>query len=68
VNFDRRGSHTENVPVTFQNLEPGPYSLRTRYFLGTDTKTTEVATTSALTKQIPMTSQRVAILELSKSP
>ncbi len=66
VNFDRKGSHAENVPVTFQNLTPGTYTLRTRYFLGTDTTTTETATGSALTKQIPMTAQRVAILELSK--
>jgi len=66
VNFDRNGSHTENVPVTWQNLDPGTYSLRTRYLFGTDTKTTEVATTSALAKQIPMTAQNVVILELSK--
>lgn len=66
VNFDRSGSHTENVPVTWQNLDPGTYSLRTRYLFGTDTKTTEVATTSALTKQVFMTAQNAVILELSK--
>lgn len=66
VNFDRNGSHTENVPVTWQNLDPGTYSLRTRYLFGTDTKTTEVATASALTKQVFMTAQNVVILELSK--
>lgn len=66
VNFDRNGSHTENVPVTWENLDVGTYTLRRRYLFGTDTKTAEVATTSALTKQIPMTAQNVVILELSK--
>ncbi|MCX6793972.1 MAG: hypothetical protein NTY06_02600 [Candidatus Gottesmanbacteria bacterium] len=66
VNFDRNGSHVENVPVTWENLDPGTYTLRKRYLFGTDTKTTEVATTSALTKQIPMMAKNVVILELSK--
>ena len=66
VNFDRNGSHTENVPMTWKNLEPGPYTLRIRYLFGTDTKTTEVATTSALTKHVFMSAQNAVILELSK--
>lgn len=66
VNFDRNGSHTENVPVTWKNLEPGSYTLRRRYLFGTDTKTTEVATVSAMTKQIFMTAQNAVILELTK--
>lgn len=66
VNFDRNGSHTENVPVTWQNLDPGTYTLRTRYLFGTDTKITQEAGGSAITRQIPMTAQNVVILELSK--
>ncbi len=66
VNFDRNGSHTENVPVTWKNLEPGSYTLRKHYLFGTDTKTTEVATMSAMTKQIFMTAQNAVILELTK--
>lgn len=66
VNFDRNGSHSENVPVIWENLDPGTYTLRKRYLFGTDTKTTEVATTSALTKQVFMSAQNVVILELSK--
>jgi hypothetical protein len=66
VNFDRNGSHTENVPVTWQNLDPGTYTLRMNYLFGTDTKTTEVASTSAMTKQIFMSAQNAVILELSK--
>jgi hypothetical protein len=52
--------------VTWQNLDPGTYTLRKRYLFGTDTKTTEVATSSAITKYIPMTAQNVVILELTK--
>jgi hypothetical protein len=66
VNFDQNGSHTENVPVTWKNLDPGTYTLHTQYLFGTDTKTTEVATTSVLVKQIPTTAQNVVILELFK--
>ena len=66
VNFSQSGSHTENVPVTWQNLDPGTYALRMHYLFGSDTKITEVATGSALTKQIPITSQNAVILELTK--
>lgn len=66
VNFDPRGSHTENVPVTWKNLEPGSYSLRMRYLFGTDTRITQEASGSAITRQIPMTAQNVVILELTK--
>lgn len=66
VNFDANGSHTENVPVTWKNLDSGTYSLRMRYLFGTDTKTTETVTTSSLMKRIPMTAQNVVILELAR--
>jgi len=66
VNFDQNGSHTENVPVTWKNLDPGSYSLRMHYLFGTDTKTTEVVTTPSLMKRVPMTAQNVVILELTK--
>lgn len=66
VNFDRNGSHVESTPVTWKNLDPGSYTLRTRYLFGTDTKTTEAVTETTLTKQIPMTAQNVVILELTK--
>src|SRR3989344_4438301 len=31
VNFDPYGSHSETVPVTLTNLDPGAYTVRTRY-------------------------------------
>jgi hypothetical protein len=66
VNFDPNGSHTENVPVTWKNLVPGTYSLRMHYLFGTDTTTTEVTSTSVLTKTVFMTAQNAVILELSR--
>ncbi len=66
VNFSATGSHTESVPVTFDGLDPGTYTLRTRYFLGTDSKVTETVTGATLAKQIPMSSQSIVLLELSR--
>lgn len=60
--------YTENVPVTFVNLSPGAYTLRSRYLFGTDTKVTISATESTYQTKIPLTSNNVLILELSKSP
>jgi hypothetical protein len=66
VNFDTRGSHSENVPVTFGNLEPGTYKLRQRYFLGKDLTTNETVTETSLQKEILMPASSIVILELSK--
>lgn len=41
VNFDPNGTHTEAVPVTIGNLDPGTYSFRQHFFLGQDVTTTE---------------------------
>ena len=41
MNFDPNGTHTEAVPVTIGNLDPGTYSFRQHFFLGQDVTTTE---------------------------
>ncbi|MEK7499009.1 MAG: hypothetical protein AAB649_00190, partial [Patescibacteria group bacterium] len=66
VNFDRNGSHTENVPVTFANLDPGNYTYRERFLLGRDATFKETVAETTLSKQIFMPTQSVAILELTK--
>lgn len=66
VNFDTRGTHTENVPITFGNLTPGTYALRQRVFLGTDTTSTETVAETSLQKEIFMPASSVIILELTK--
>lgn len=66
VNFDTRGTHTENVPVTFGNLTPGSYSLRQRFFLGTNTTHSETVTETTLQKEIFIPASGIVILELTK--
>lgn len=66
VNFDTRGTHTEKVPVTIENLEPGTYTLRQRFFLGADAILTETVSESTLKKEIFMPASSLVILELSK--
>lgn len=66
INFDTRGAHTENVPVTFGNLTPGTYKLRQRFFLGSDTTFTETVTEQTFQREILMHASSVVLLELSK--
>ncbi|OGG27513.1 hypothetical protein A3A64_01760 [Candidatus Gottesmanbacteria bacterium RIFCSPLOWO2_01_FULL_48_11] len=66
VNFDKSGSHTENVPVSFTNLTPGSYNYRERFLLGRDATLKETVSGNSLTKQVFMSAQSVAILELTK--
>lgn len=64
VNF--RGV-TENVPVTFTNMTPGSYTLRTRYLYGTDTKSPLSVPGQTHQLKVPLSSNNIVILELSKS-
>lgn len=67
VNYDSRGGHTENVPVTVNNLDPGTYSWRERFLFGRDAKFTEIASDSGTIKRdVFMGSQNVGIIELTK--
>jgi hypothetical protein len=66
VNFAANGSHTETVPVTFGNLDPGTYKYRQRFFLGQDVTLTESVTGNSFQKKILMPSSSVVLLELTK--
>jgi len=66
VNFDTRGAHSEKVPVSFDNLEPGTYALRQRFFQGTDTTLTQEVTETSLKKEVFMPASSIVILELTK--
>lgn len=66
VNFDTRGTHTENVPITFTNLDPGSYTYRQRFFRGTDVTLTNTVTTDSLEKKIFMPASSAVMLELTK--
>ncbi len=65
ANFDRLGAHAESVPVTFENIEPGNYSITRRALTG-QTATEQVATTAAVLQTIvPMPVNSVVLLELT---
>lgn len=66
VNFDANGSHTENVPVAFTSLDDGTYTWRERFLFGRDVSSTETVSGGKLEKQILMTAQSIAIIELKK--
>ena len=65
VNYDRAGTHSEVVPVSFINLTPGNFLLK-QTMLGGGTVQNEVATTEAiLQRQVPMTPNSAVLLELT---
>lgn len=66
VNFDRGGYHTETVPVTFTNLDPGSYTYRERFLFGRNVVSKETISTASFTRHVSMPAQSLAILELTK--
>lgn len=66
ANYDLRGSHSESVPVTFQNIEPGSYII-TKEFLGGRRQEERIATDAAvLQTTVIMPINSVAFIELKK--
>lgn len=66
VNFDRNGSHSESVPVTFTGLDAGNYGYTERLLSGRNIKRTEQVAADTLGVTVFMPAQSVAILELVK--
>lgn len=67
ANYDSRGSHSENVPVTFENIEPGAYVVNME-FLGGRKQAVQVATDAAvLQTTVNMPANSVVFVELSKA-
>lgn len=65
ANYDEKGSHNEQVPVTFKNIQPGSYKI-SQEFLDGRKLVTEVATTAAILQtSVIMTPNSVAFIELS---
>jgi len=65
VNFDPRGQHYENVPVTITNLNPGSkYRLETTRFSGTSLQVEEISasSTGSIGRMIPMPTQSIIFL------
>ncbi len=67
-NYDAKARNAETVPVRFENITPGNYTL-TKEFLGGRRQTEQVATTAAVLQTfVPMSPNTVIMLELAKSP
>lgn len=66
INFDKSGSHTENVPVAFINLIPGTYNWRERVLFGRDAVFEETANNGEIKRDVYMSAQTIAIIEISK--
>lgn len=66
INFDVNGTHSEAVPITIGGLTNGNYSLRQRFFLGSDTTLTETVTNESIQKKILMPPSSILILEITK--
>jgi hypothetical protein len=68
ANFDRFGRNTENVPVLFENIEPGNYTISKEYLNG-QRNLIQTATDSAVLQTIvPMSPNSVVFVELVKQP
>ena len=64
ANFDQNSGHSENVPVTFENIVPGSYKVHEE-FLGGRQLNSEVATTAAkLQIHVAMPVNSVSFVEL----
>lgn len=64
ANYDPSGSHTETVPITFQNIEPGSYVLR-QEFLDGRRQVVQVATDAAVLQvNVILLANSVGFMEL----
>lgn len=65
ANYDEFGRHSEDVPLRFDNIQPGAYRISTEY-LGGRRQVTNVATdAAALQTTIVMPANSVAFVELA---
>lgn len=67
ANFDPKGSHSETVPITFLNIEPGSYTLNKESLDGSK-QNQEIATSAAaLRAEIFMPANEVVKVKLIKN-
>ena len=67
VNYDPRGRHSEQVPVTFQNIVPGKYTVNIQNLNGRRSQQ-QIATDSAIIRtEIPMAANNMVFLELIRA-
>lgn len=66
ANYDPAGNHSEVVPITYSNIQPGSYSVN-REFLDGRKQVEKVATSAAVLQiNVAMSANSVAFVELKK--
>jgi hypothetical protein len=63
-NFDQMGRNAENVPITFQNIEPGDYTVEIQYLNGRRNQLNVATTAATLRTEVSMPVNDVAFVEL----
>lgn len=66
ANYDPRGKHIESVPITFAQIQPGKYLIKTRRLSGKNSRLYVSTSSAALKINIPMFANDVAFLEMSR--
>lgn len=66
-NYDSQSLHSENVPVTFTNLTPSSYLIKSTYLNGTTTQNEYVVTSGSVTQNILFNPNDVVLVELTKT-
>lgn len=67
TNFDPKGYHSENVPVTFSSLSDASYILTTEYLNGTSRRNEFSVTTGTLSQNFLMNANDIILLTLTKA-
>lgn len=65
ANYDPRGAHAENVPLTFQNIEPGSFTITKQLLNGQQTVENVATTAAELRTFVNMSPNSVAFVELA---
>ncbi len=66
ANYDQTGRNSEQVPITFTNIEPGTYTLKTERLNGRKNEEQIATDSAALKVMVPMPPNDVVFLELIK--
>lgn len=66
ANYDQTGRNSEQVPVTFTNIDPGVYTLKTERLSGRKNEEQIATDSAALRVTVPMPANDVVFLELIK--
>ncbi len=64
ANFDARGAHTENVPITYKNIVPGNYILEITDLNGQTRKQPAITASTELSTNIFMGANTVMLVKL----